>query len=199
MQLWRFTTPRRTSTTRRSDQAHLKTIIVAHHKEIVRHGLQFALERAESLELIGQAEDVPALLALLEQRQPDVLVLGRLKGTTSVEAAAAIHARFPSLAMLVRGWKATSLDLERLAGVGVRGYRPSDANQTDIVAAVRIVSEGGTAFAFRVAERETAWLRPLTRRERQIADLLRQAMNNKRMARELGIAEATLEGHLRNL
>ena len=105
--------------------------------------------------------------------------------------------------------------LEHLATLGVRGVLTLDLEPPLLIAALRLVSAGGIymppcqsgaaskaqhgRLAGLAAGAKAAALSRVSRRELSVLALLRNSMSNREIARTLGIAEATVKIHMRNL
>src|SRR5207244_3621241 len=101
-------------------------VAAAHHRPLMREGLARSAEQTSGVQLVGLAEDLPATLALLSVSPPDVLILGRLRDCSSLDALGSVRACFPHLPVLAIGGQMTKPELARLVALGVRGYHGSD-------------------------------------------------------------------------
>jgi NarL family two-component system response regulator LiaR len=88
--------------------------------------------------------------------------------------------------------------VEEAVRAGAAGYLLKDVQPQELVAAIRTVHGGGALLHPSVAARVMAELAtdPLTPREREVLALIGRGMANKRIARELGIAEKTVKAHV---
>jgi len=93
---------------------------------------------------------------------------------------------------------------------GVKGVIPTTSGGDIAVAALRLVAAGGIFIPPTVAKGEGArspavnsrrmlrpgWLERLTRSEAKVVELVAEGMSNKEIARDLGLAEATVKVHV---
>jgi two-component system, NarL family, response regulator LiaR len=85
---------------------------------------------------------------------------------------------------------------------GAAGYLLKNAQPQELARAVRAAHAGEALLDPQVAARlldsiaQPAAPDPLTRREREVLELIGRGMSNKRIARELGIAEKTVKTHV---
>jgi DNA-binding NarL/FixJ family response regulator len=184
-------------------------ILIADDHAVVREGLRVFLELQDGLEVVGEAADGAQALEEAERLSPDVilmdLVMPRLDG---VGAMSELRRRAPESRVIVL---TSFLDDERLMAAvqaGACGYLLKDAEPAELARAIRTAHAGEAVIAPAAAgrllralsERET--VRPaaepdrLTRREQEVLELLARGYANKRIARELGIAEKTVKAHI---
>jgi DNA-binding NarL/FixJ family response regulator len=187
-------------------------IVLADDAVLLREALASALATAGFV-VVGQAADVPSLIALVERTTPDVVVVDvRMPPTHStegLEAAREIRRRHPSTAILVLSQYVETryaIDLIRDDPAGV-GYLLKDrvARVGDLADAVRRVAEGGSVIDPDVVSRllgrarSQSPLDELTPREREILGLMAEGRSNQAIAVVLGVELKTVEGHVRSI
>ncbi|GAB3563520.1 response regulator transcription factor [Spelaeicoccus albus] len=189
-------------------------VVVADDQDIVRDGLVTVLGLVDDIEVVADAADGQAAVELVRQLVPDAVLMDlrmpRLDGTGATKAILADH---PGVAILVL---TTFADDESIAGAlaaGARGYLTKDAGREDIAAALRAVVRGQTTLDSHVSGRVLAGLRvpadattverrdltTLTRREREVLDLIGEGLNNGEIADRLFVSTATVKTHINNL
>jgi DNA-binding NarL/FixJ family response regulator len=94
---------------------------------------------------------------------------------------------------------------------GARGYLVKGSGRDEVLASVRAVGAGGAVFSPAVADRFAAYFSGLaaapgreafpglTEREREVLDLVARGYDNRRIARELFLAEKTVRNHVSSL
>ena len=185
-------------------------IVLADDADLLREALASALTSA-GFEVVGQASDATGLLAMVEQQQPDVVVLDvrmpPTHTTEGLEAARAIRAARPGTAILVLSQYVETryaVDLLRDDPSGI-GYLLKDrvTRVADLAEAVRRVAAGGSVIDPEVVARllgrprEHSALDELTPREREILGLMAEGRSNQAIADRLVLEEKTIEGHVR--
>jgi DNA-binding NarL/FixJ family response regulator len=181
----------------------IRVVVVDDH-EVVRQGLVSILSAADDLLCVGSAADGEAGIALVEQAEPDVLVLDlSMPGWTGVDVIRALRARGAAGRVLVL----TSFDdpdlVHEAMRAGADGYLLKHSEAEAIVEGVRCVAAGVTPVDPAVA-RSLLSSAPvagdraeeLTDREAEVLELLRQGHPNKLIARRLGISERTVKAHV---
>jgi DNA-binding NarL/FixJ family response regulator/class 3 adenylate cyclase len=185
-------------------------VVVADDAALVRSGV-VRLLADEGFDVIGEAADADALLALVDQAPPDLVVTDiRMPPTQTDEglrAAATIRDRHPDVAVLVlsqhiEARAAADLLDERAAGVGYL-LKERVGELDEFVAACRAVAAGGRVVDPMVAEqlmrvgRSGDPLERLTDRERDVLSLMAQGRSNGAIAAELNMSPKTVESHVR--
>jgi DNA-binding NarL/FixJ family response regulator len=185
-------------------------IVLADDAVLLREALAAALE-ASGFRVVGQAEDVPGLLALVERERPDVAIVDvrmpPTHTTEGLEAARQIRETQPDVAILVLSQYIETryaIDLIRDDPAGV-GYLLKErvTRLDDLADAVRRVAAGGSVIDPEVVARllgrprHHSPLDELTPREREILALMAEGRSNAAIAQQLTLEVKTVEGHVR--
>jgi DNA-binding NarL/FixJ family response regulator len=187
-------------------------IVIADDAVILREGLARILTEA-GFEVVGLAGDGRALLALVEERRPDVAIVDiRMHPTHTNEgvvAAGEIRARFPEVGILVLSQHVrASYAIELFGERGERlGYLLKDrvGDLAELAAAIRRIAEGGSVLdPLVVAElvgrrRDDGVLAELTDREREVLALMAEGRSNQAIGQALVITQHTVEKHVRSI
>ena len=184
----------------------IRVLVVDDHA-VVREGLRVFLDLQDGIEVVGEAGDGAEAVAAAKRLEPDVilmdLVMPELDG---VEAMRLLRERAASTRVIVL---TSFLDDERLLPAlqaGAAGYLLKNVEPQELARAVRDAHRGAAHIDPKVAARLVEHLagdgaRPselerLTPREREVLELIGQGLSNKRIARELRIAEKTVKTHV---
>jgi two-component system, NarL family, response regulator LiaR len=185
----------------------IRVLIVDDHA-VVREGLRTFLQLQDRIEVVGEAGDGEEALEQAGRLQPDVilmdLVMPRLDG---VSAMRELRARASSSRVIVL---TSFLDDDRLMPAieaGAAGYLLKNVEPAELARAVRAAHAGEALLDPTVAARlvQAIAARPsptgsdsqrLTRREREVLELIAHGRSNKRIAFELDISEKTVKTHV---
>jgi NarL family two-component system response regulator LiaR len=183
----------------------IRVLLVDDHA-VVREGLRAYLELQDGIEVVGEAADGSEGVAAAERLRPDVilmdLVMPRLDG---VGAMRELRRRLPSARVIVLTSFTDDAKLLPAVQAGAAGYLLKNAQPQEIARAVRTAHSGDALLDPHVAARLLDSIaRPageapgqaLTRREHEVLGLIGRGFSNKRIARELGIAEKTVKTHV---
>jgi DNA-binding NarL/FixJ family response regulator len=173
---------------------------------VLRYGLRTVLEAEPDIAVVCEVGDGRHVVRETRAHQPDVLVLDpQLHGFAGIEE---VREAAPTVAVLV--FTGQDLDATLCAAVraGARGYLLKDADNTEIVRAVRCVAVGSLVFDSRVSARLSrlltsptpavgaAMFARLTTREHQVLDLMASGASNSVISNRLRIASKTISNHI---
>ena len=181
----------------------IRVLVVDDHA-VVREGLRTFLSLQDGIEVVGEASDGREAIAAAQRLRPDVvlmdLVMPRLDG---VQAMRELRDHVPGARVIVL---TSFLEDDRLLPAiraGAAGYLLKNVEPSELARAVRTADAGEALIDPAVAARLVDALasdhrpqQPLTAREQDVLDLLARGYANKRIARELGIAEKTVKTHV---
>ncbi len=188
-------------------------IVLADDHTVVRKGLRMLLENQPGFSVIADACDGRETVALAEQHQPDVVVLDVAMPTLNgIEAARQISLKCPQTAIVFLSMHADEGYVLKALKSGARAYLLKDSAESDLIAAIRAVTEGKAFFSPSISkmlvEDYVRQMRErdvedsydlLTPREREILQLLAEGKNNKEVASHLNLSLYTVETHRGNI
>ncbi|GAA2173242.1 response regulator transcription factor [Agrococcus versicolor] len=183
--------------------APIRVLVVDDH-EVVRAGIVALLERAEGIEVVGEAADGAGAVARVAALRPDVTLMDlRMPGMGGVEATSRIVAADPAARILVLTTYESDDDILAAIAAGAAGYLLKAAPAAEVVAGLRGVAAGETALAPSVARalvraaREPEPARPgLSTREAEVLALVAQGLTNRAIGAHLHVGEATVKTYL---
>jgi len=185
----------------------IRVLLVDDHA-VVREGLRAFLELQDGIEVVGEAGDGEEAVTEASRLEPDVilmdLVMPKLDG---VGAMRRLRELVPSARVVVL---TSFLEDQRLLPAiqaGAAGYLLKNTEPAELARALRAAHKGEAIIDPTVAARLVSALADgsrtgrderdqLTRREREVLELIVRGRSNKRIALELGIAEKTVKTHV---
>jgi two-component system response regulator NreC len=181
-----------------------RVLIVDDHA-VVRSGLKLVLEAEDGFEPVGEAGT--ARDAVLEARsaKPDVILLDVVMPDGSgLEVIPTLLHEHPDVRILVLSMQDDPQYVREAFAAGARGYVLKEAADSEVVAAVREVADGGRyvhpelgarLVAAESEERRRAEEDPLSEREGEVLRLLALGHTNQEIAKQLFISVRTAETH----
>ena len=191
----------------------IRVLVVDDHP-MVRQVIALACEERRSLHVVGEAADGWDALEQCSVLQPDVVVLDLgLPGLTGFEVLTSLRQQSPLPRVLVVSGRDDPAAVFESVRLGADGYLEKSGSVNEIAAAVEAVGQGTKVFsvdhqrAVRVQlgdlvrrSREAASLvARLTRRQREVLELLARGLSTRLVASRLGVSERTAEAHTRSL
>src|ERR1044071_9160289 len=195
-------------------------IVVADDHPIFRDGLCKLLALEEDFEVVAQASDGREVLDVLQQYEPDILLLDLkmpgLDGLGTLQRLQALRNRTRVIVLTASDDKNEFVQAMKL---GTSGIVLKQTATELLIKSIRKVHAGEiwldshtTAAVIRqfVAAEETPVPQmpaptrerersPLSQREREIVALVAQGFKNKEMAEKMFISEQTVKNHLHNI
>jgi two-component system, NarL family, response regulator NreC len=190
--------------------ARVRVLLVDDHT-IVRQGLRRLLETDRELEVVGEAGDGIAAMAMAERLQPDVVVMDlSLPDLDGIEATRAITNQHKSVRVLVLTMNTDDVAIRQALKAGARGYLLKESG--DILRAIKQIARGQTYFSPQAARLLSADylnagtgreiednLNLLTERETQVLRLIAEGKTNRNIAALLGVSVNTVETHRKHI
>lgn len=185
-------------------------IIIADDHELARAGLIAVLGGAEHLEVVGEAADGEAAVALCQRLQPDLALLDiRMSGMDGLQAAAEIHRLVPATRIMMLTMHDSIDYLEAAIKAGASGYALKDVRREELLRMIGNVLDGQAFFDVDLMRRLLArvgrhprtegLIERLTVREREILIRLTTGETNKAIAKALAIAPGTVKVHVERI
>jgi DNA-binding NarL/FixJ family response regulator len=187
------------------------TLLIAEDDYLVREGARAVLDANPRLSVLGTAADPAEVEALLDEHQPDVVILDiRMPPTFTtegIELAHRIRASGRGIGIVVLSQHADpeyAIELLRDGSDGVAYLLKERLGDADrLVQAIEEVRSGGSMLDPRIVEalleaqrrRTASKLAGLTPRELEVLALMASGRGNAAIARELSITDRSVEKH----
>jgi DNA-binding NarL/FixJ family response regulator len=186
-------------------------VVLADDDVLLREGIASLLAQS-SFDVVGQAATAPDLMGLVRECHPDLAVVDiRMPpghATDGLEAARAIRAEFPEIAILVLSAHVEVEHAMELLGSGQSvGYllKSRVKDVPEFIDALRRVAHGGSVIdpalvsELVAARRRDDPLDALSPREREVLALMAEGRSNAGIARQIVVTEGTVEKHVRSI
>ena len=188
------------------------TVAIVDDNRLVREALAAMLGRLPDVQVVAAAS---ANGEVLDQATPDVLLLDAgLGDEDSLSVAAAIAKRRSATRVVIMDLMPTNEDIVQFVNAGVAGFVLKDATFDEFVATIRAVAAGDKVLPPRMTETLFSQIAlggdargrervledvRMTRREREVIELIGEGLSNKEIAQRLNIAAHTVKSHVRNV
>jgi len=188
----------------------LRVVLIDNHP-LFRFGLCAVLRTAAGCEVVGEAANGRAGIALALSLRPDVVVVDlNLPDVSGIEATREITTAVPQVGVLVLTTHNNDDSLFAAVRAGARGYLLKGAGGDEMLRAVHAVGNGEVIFGPMVAAHVLDYFRQrvrapaaaipdLTGREREVLDLIARGATNTLIAHKLGISHKTVRNHVSNI
>ena len=188
------------------------TVLIADDHPLFRKGMRALLESMPDIELIGEAKSGNEAIEMATAQQPDVVLMDlQMPDGSGLAATRELSKSSPSVRILVVTLFEDDESIFTALRAGARGYILKDADEEEIMRAIRAVGEGEAIFSPSIATRLMDYFATarttipqevfpeLTDREREILTLIARGESNAAIAEQLTISLKTVRNHVSNI
>ena len=190
------------------------TVLLAEDHTIVREGFRKMLELEDDFNIVGEAQDGRAAVALVKKFHPEVVLMDiAMPLLNGLEATRQAIKAIPTTKIIILSAHSDDAYVKNATDSGALGFLLKQTSAHDVCRAIREVHGGKTFFSPAIAKRQSR-LNPstldrtgvlkkkiaaLTSREMEVLQLIAEGKANKETAAELGIGLKTVEKHREHL
>jgi DNA-binding NarL/FixJ family response regulator len=179
------------------------TVLLVDDHALVRKGFRRMLEDDRAITVVAEASDGTEAVRLALELRPNVVVMDcALPGFSGIEAARQIRAKYPETTILMLSMHSEDTLVRQALEAGARGYILKNANDLDLISAVKRVAEGQLVLDPQLAKPEALKGERdlgLTARELEILQHIVAGKSNKEIAAELSLSANTVAVHRANI
>lgn len=193
----------------------MTNVIIVDDQAMVREGLRMILSLHEEIKIIGEAANGEELLALLSEKQPDVVLMDiRMPVMDGIETLKVVKASNPTVKVIIL----TTFNEDEYIFNGLKhgadGYVLKDSNSKEIIRAIEAACEGKMLLHSDVSSKISKVLHAmeqlanespsikdqvddvLTPREIEVVELVMEGKSNKQIASRLFLTEGTVKNYI---
>ncbi|MDU0331250.1 response regulator transcription factor [Paenibacillus sp. 3LSP] len=186
-------------------------VVLVEDQLLILNSLKIILNATEDIEVVGTAMNGEEALSVLEQVQPDVVLMDvHMPIMDGLEATRLAKAKWPSLKIIMLTTLQTRDSVVGALEAGAEGYILKAIDPLDLAAAIRLVSRGETMISQEVAKLlftgpKGGHLQPanereaLTEREMEILKCLSNGLTNSMIAEKLFLSEGTVRNYISSI
>ena len=178
-------------------------VLLADDHRLMLAGVRRALDSAEDIEVVGEADSGTKVLPMIARTEPDVVLLDlrmpQLDGLTCLDL---IRKRFPDVKVVVLSVFSDSDHIKEALKRGAAGYIVKSVSPVDLAAAVRQALDENLDHALGLVEQQGEGIAKadgLTKREIEILRAVAQGLSNQEIGEKLWVTEQTVKFHLTNI
>jgi DNA-binding NarL/FixJ family response regulator len=188
------------------------TVLIADDHPLFRKGMLALLESMADIELLGEASSGPEAVEMASALQPDVVLMDlQMPGGSGLAATRQLSQTFPNIRILVVTLFEDEESIFTALRAGARGYILKDADEAEMMRAIRAVGQGEAIFSPAIASRLIDYFAAtgdhsgkevfpeLTDREREILRRIARGETNFAIAEQLSISLKTVRNHVANI
>lgn len=180
----------------------VKIFIVDDHYMVIE-GIRSLLQNEKGIEWTGHAMNAASCLAFLKQQQPDIIFMDiNLPDKSGIELCKEVIEKYPSVFIIGLSTFNQQSFISRMMDNGASGYVLKNATQKELMEAITTVAKGKSFLSKEASQalRKNECLPiVLTRREKEVLELIAEGMTNNEIAAKLFIGITTVDTHRKNL
>ena len=190
-------------------------LLVIEDNRLLRDGILSILKPHSDIVIIGASGDGKDTLVKIKQSKPNVVLLDLgLRSLNSLQVVGLVKKDFPQAKIIVMDLAPVQADILQYVKAGANGFILKDASLNDLLITIRTVSEGATVlppmlvdslfsqiveFAVREGKTKLKQAVQMTKREREVIELLSEGMTNKEIAQRIHVSMYTITSHIHNI
>jgi DNA-binding NarL/FixJ family response regulator len=180
-----------------------KVFIVDDHYMVIE-GIRSLLQNEKDIEWVGHASNAASCLAFLQKQQPDVILMDiNLPDKSGIDLCKEVIEKYPSVFIVGLSTFNQQSFIQKMMDNGASGYVLKNATQEELMEAVQTVMKGKTYLSEEASQvlrkNADADIPVLTRREKEVLELIADGLTNNEIAQKLFISVATVDTHRKNL
>lgn len=183
-------------------------LLIADDHPIVLEGLRKSLVQEPAWKIVGEATDGKQVLRLLEEEPVDLILLDvTMPNMNGIEACQQIKKDYPHVKVIAFTLHQEKSFISRMLAAGVDGYLLKTTPHAQLMAAVRDVLNGKSAYSPEVTQvvmesfhkGQSSAVPEVTPREKEVLRLLANECTTDEIAEQLSLSRHTIESHRKNM
>ncbi len=187
-------------------------IIIADDHSLIRKGIKSIISQTENMEVVSEAADGLELIDQIGEHQPDMVILDiSMPEMNGIETVSILRERFAEIRILILTMHAQAQYFYQTISSGAHGYLLKDDSDTELCTAIetvrqgkiyispQLVSEVSSEMVSAIHDQKEIPLVQLTKREKQVLQMVVKGKTSKQMAETLCLSPRTIDHHRASL
>lgn len=192
------------------------SILIIEDNRLLREGLTAMIGKQQDLKVAAAFGDCTKALHSIRELKPNLVLLDLgLRNQNSLQLVRVLKKNYPSTKVIVMDLVPSQEDVLEFVQAGVSGFLLKDATINDFLKTIRLVASGAkilpphlTESLFsQIVDKAVTESSPskiiesvrMTKRERQVIDLVADGLTNKEIAQKLHLSTYTVKSHIHNI
>ncbi len=191
-------------------------ILLIEDNRLLRDGISAMLKKQSDMHVVATVGNGENILLMLGKHKPNIILLDLgLRNQNSLQIVKLTKLNFPEIKIIVMDLIPLQADVFQFVQEGVSGFILKDANIAEFFKTIRSVYHGlkilpphltGSLFS-QIVEHAINVVKPsvisesvrMTKRERQVIELIADGSSNKEIAQKLHLSTYTVKSHVHNI
>ena len=192
------------------------SILVIEDNRLLREGISEMLKKQPDMHVVATVGNGENILLIMGKLNPNIVLLDLgLRNQNSLQVVKLVKKHFQETKIIVMDLIPLQADVFEFVQAGVSGFILKDANVAKFIKTIRLVYQGaqvlppnltGSLFS-QIVDKAVIESSPskiiesvkMTKRERQVIDLVADGLTNKEVAQKLHLSTYTVKSHIHNI
>ena len=184
-------------------------IIIADDHQLFIDGIKSILAKEIDIEVIAEANNGLEVLQLLaNEMQPNIILTDiRMPIMDGISLTRNLVKDYPNIKILALSMYDQTSDVIEMLDVGAKGYVTKNVEKKELVSAIHTLIKGDYFFSKNLSQDIKEWFNKeqknnsttLTKREKEILNLLVNGRTSLQMAKQLKLSKYTIDTHRKNI
>jgi two-component system NarL family response regulator len=190
-------------------------LLLIEDNRLLRDGILSILEPHKDILILAASGNGKSTITKIRQLKPNVILLDLgLRSQNSLHVVEIVKKDFPNAKVIVMDLAPVQADILKYVKAGANGFILKDASLNDFLITIRAVSEGATILppllvdslfsqivdhAVREGKSKLNEAVKMTKREREVIELLSKGLTNKEIAQKIHVSMYTVKSHIHNI
>ena len=189
----------------------IRILLVDDHP-IVREGIKSALSKKKNISIVGEAATGEEAMVKARKLSPDVILMDiNMPGMSGLETTRRLRKSVPDSKILAVTMHENREYVLEMTQLGARGYVFKDSSPSELLRAIEAVHSGELFFSPRASQQllksflegeprtDSQASVDLSKREKDVLQLITEGFKTKEIARLLGVTDRTVETYRHRL
>ena len=178
-------------------------IFIVDDHYLVIEGIRSLLHNEKTIDWMGHATNAASCLDFLKHQQPDIILMDvNLPDKSGIELCKEVKQLYPSMLVLGLSTFNQHAIIRNMMDNGASGYVLKNASKEELLEAINLLIKGEKYFSIDAAEalkEAEAQSLLLTRREKEVLQLIAEGLTNAEIAEKLFISIPTVNTHRKSI
>ena len=191
-------------------------LLLIEDNRLLREGLTAMLKKQHDMGVVETVGDGENILTIMSKHKPELMLLDLgLRNRSSIHLVKLVKKHYPATKVIMMDLIPTQSDVFEFVQAGVSGFILKDATVNDFLKTIRSVARGiqvlppnlTSSLFTQIVEHAVNESKPsalmdsvrMTKRERQVIELVSEGHTNKEIAQKLHLSTYTVKSHVHNI
>ncbi len=179
----------------------IRVVIAEDHQALI-DGIKLMIEYESDIEVVGEANDGEELIDIVRRKRPDIVLTDiRMPKCDGICATKTIVEKFPETKVIGFSMFEQAEAINQMQQAGAKGYILKNSSLKKVLDAIRTVAKGNVFFDDAITTHDSLTKEEiiLSKREKEILQLIGEGKTSQEIADILYIGKTTVDTHRKNI